>query len=57
VGHLVLERFAVVLDLGGADMAAGRENVSMLADVLQRGRFAEPGNFVALESLSPRQAW
>src|SRR5579864_3539367 len=41
--HLLLERFAVVLDGLGADVAARREHVAVLADVLQRGAFAEAG--------------
>src|SRR2546427_2502667 len=35
--HFLLERLAVVLLRLGTDIAAGREHVAMLADLLQRG--------------------
>ena len=43
-GHLLRERFAVVLLGRGADVAAGGEDVAVLADFFQRGAFAEAGD-------------
>src|SRR3990172_4160069 len=42
--HLLLERLAVVLGSLGANIAAGREHVAVLADVLQFGALAEAGH-------------
>ena len=42
--HLVRERLAVVLGGFGADVAAGREHVSVLADIVEGGGFAEAGD-------------
>ena len=42
--HLLLERLAVVLLRLGADVAAGREYMAVLADVLQRRALAEAGD-------------
>src|SRR5437588_12787294 len=51
-GHLLLERLAVVLDLGGADVAAGREDVAVLANIVERGALAEAGHIGVLRSLT-----
>ena len=40
-GHLVVKRLAVVFDFGRADVTAGRQNVGVLTDFVERGRFAE----------------
>src|SRR5262245_20982679 len=42
--HLLLERFAVVLLRLGADVAAGREHVPVLAHLLQRRALAKAGH-------------
>ncbi len=42
--HLFLERFAVVFDFLGADVAAGREDVAVGGDFFCRGGFAEAGD-------------
>jgi hypothetical protein len=42
--HLFLERFPVVLHLRRADVASGREDVVVGADVVEGGGFAEAGN-------------
>ena len=57
--HLVVERFAVVLDLRGSDVAAWREDVAVMADVFQCCCLAEAGHVLVscFVSLSPRQAW
>src|SRR5262249_32131798 len=47
--HLLLERFAVVRLRLGPDVAAGREHMAVLADVLQRGALAEAGDVVVCE--------
>jgi hypothetical protein len=47
--HPLLERFVVFFLLGGADVAAGDEDVAVLADFIERGRFAETGD-VAVDS-------
>ena len=36
-GHLLLERFAVVFDLGCADVTAGGEDVAVVPDLINRG--------------------
>ena len=43
-GHLFLKRFAVVVDLSRADIAAGGEDVAVLANVFDGGGFAEAGH-------------
>ena len=43
-GHLLLEGFAVVLLGGGADVAAGGEDVAVLVDLLEGGALAEAGD-------------
>ena len=43
-GHLLLEGFAVVFLGGGADVAAGGEDVGVFADFLEGGAFAEAGD-------------
>ena len=56
--HLRLERLAIVLGGLGADVAAGRKHVAMLANVLELARLQKPGTSAySLASLSPRQAW
>ena len=63
--HLLLERLAVVFLRLRADVAPGREHVAVLADVVERGGFAEAGDVaysvspspVRANDLSPRQAW
>ena len=56
--HLLLERLAVVLLRLGADVAAGREDVAVLADLLERRALAEAGmSSYSPASFSPRQAW
>ena len=35
--HLLLERLVVLLGIGGADVAAGREDVAVAADLVERG--------------------
>ena len=42
--HLLLERLAVVLDFLGADVAAGREHVAVLRDLVCRRGLAEAGD-------------
>ena len=71
-GHSLRERLAVVLLRLGADVAAGREHVAVLADLLQRGALAEAGDVLLFErpfpspppspggrgdERVPRQAW
>ena len=57
--HLLLERLAVVLDLLGADVAAGRQDVAVLADLLQRGAPCRSRGRPRTRPRpsSPRQAW
>ena len=43
-GIFFLKRFAVVLDLLGPDVAAGREHVSVRGDLGGGGGFAEAGH-------------
>src|SRR5450759_711599 len=42
--HLLLERLAVVLEVGGADVPAGREHMSVLSDTLGQDALAEAGH-------------
>ena len=50
--HLLLERLAVVLLRLCADVAAGREHVAVLADVVERGGFAEAGDVCVFTPIS-----
>ena len=43
-GHFLLEGFAVVFPGGGADVAAGGEDVGVFADFLEGGALAEAGD-------------
>lgn len=42
-GHLLLERLAVVLDFGRANIAPRRQDVAVVPDVVQRRALAEAG--------------
>ena len=46
--HLFLERFAVVFDFPGADVAAWREDVAVRGDFGGGGGFAEAGEVLVL---------
>ena len=48
--HLLAKRLAIVLDLFGPDVAAGRQDVAVLANLVDRGRLAEAGNILVLLS-------
>lgn len=48
-GHLFLERLTVVLHLGCTDIAARRQDVIVMADIIEHGALAEAGDvFVPL---------
>src|SRR5680860_1270445 len=50
-GHLLLERYAVVLDLLSPDVSAGREDVAVGFDLIQRGALAECRDILVLASI------
>lgn len=50
--HLLFERFAIVFGGFGADIAAGGEDMAMLADVVELRGFAKAGDVLIGRSLT-----